>query len=52
MLLDSDDNVWMIDFGGGWTEDWTTREKQGTKEGDLDGSKLLYEYLGLDILGC
>lgn len=37
ILIDMDDNAWLIDFGGGYTEGWVDADKAGTVEGDLQG---------------
>ncbi|KHO10651.1 TPR repeat-containing protein [Metarhizium robertsii ARSEF 23] len=42
ILIDMDDNAWIIDFGGSYTLGWVDAEKAGTVEGDLQGlSKIL-----------
>ncbi|KAH7308526.1 hypothetical protein B0I35DRAFT_442125 [Stachybotrys elegans] len=45
VLVDVDDNAWIIDFGGSYTEDWVPRELQGTTEGDLAGLGKIKEFL-------
>lgn len=45
MITDEDDNVWIIDFGGGYTEDWIEPEDMETKRGDLAGLKRFKKYL-------
>ena len=45
MITDEDENVWIIDFGGGYTEDWVNPEDMETKKGDLEGLKRIKEYL-------
>lgn len=45
MIIDEDENVWIIDFGGGYTEGWVEPEDRETKKGDLQGLKRLREYL-------
>jgi hypothetical protein len=47
MLIDDDDNVWIIDFGGGRTEGWVDFENMHTKEGDLQGLARLKKFLNL-----
>jgi len=37
VLIDTADNAWIVDFGGGYTEGWVDKEKTGTIEGDLQG---------------
>ena len=45
MITDEDENVWIIDFGGGYTEGWVKQEDMETKKGDLEGLKRIREYL-------
>ncbi|CAJ0549719.1 Ff.00g033320.m01.CDS01 [Fusarium sp. VM40] len=37
VLVDKDNNAWISDFGGGYTEGWVDRQMAGTVEGDLVG---------------
>lgn len=37
VLVDTKDNAWITDFGGGYTEGWVNRENTGTIDGDLQG---------------
>ncbi|EJP61465.1 protein kinase subdomain-containing protein [Beauveria bassiana ARSEF 2860] len=42
VLIDMDDNAWVIDFGGSYTLGWVDKEIAGTVEGDLQGlSKIM-----------
>jgi hypothetical protein len=34
IIIDDQDNAWLIDFGGGWTEGWVDKEVADTVEGD------------------
>ncbi|KAF4993918.1 hypothetical protein FDECE_13269 [Fusarium decemcellulare] len=34
ICLDPDDNPWLIDFAGGWTQAWVNKDIAGTMEGD------------------
>ncbi|OAG40435.1 hypothetical protein AYO21_05335 [Fonsecaea monophora] len=45
MVIDANENVCMIDFGGGYTEGWVDEEDRETKKGDLEGLKRIKEYL-------
>ncbi|KAH6635116.1 hypothetical protein B0J18DRAFT_417941 [Chaetomium sp. MPI-SDFR-AT-0129] len=45
VLIDKKNGAWLIDFGGGYTEGWTDKEKSGTKEGDLQGVERIVDYL-------
>ncbi|KAF5971648.1 cocaine esterase [Fusarium bulbicola] len=39
VLVDQENNAWLIDFGGGYTNGWVSKELSGTVEGDLEGLK-------------
>lgn len=45
MVTDEDDNVWIVDFGGGYTEGCIEPEDMETQKGDLEGLKRVKEYL-------
>jgi hypothetical protein len=45
VLVDQEDNVWITDFGGGYTQGWVEREVAGTVEGDLAGMAKLREFV-------
>ena len=34
VIIDKEDNAWLIDFAGGFTEGWVDRELVNTVEGD------------------
>ncbi|KAI1839735.1 hypothetical protein JX266_014055 [Neoarthrinium moseri] len=40
VLIDNDDNVWLIDFGGGYTAGWVDKEQQCTEKGDMEAVKI------------
>ncbi|KAI1406395.1 hypothetical protein F4819DRAFT_440350 [Hypoxylon fuscum] len=48
VLVDREDNVWITDFGGGYTEGWVERQMAGTMEGDLVGMAKLREFIFQD----
>ncbi|KAH9991326.1 hypothetical protein F4779DRAFT_609645 [Xylariaceae sp. FL0662B] len=48
IIIDKDDNAWLIDFGGGWTENWVDRELAGTVEGDEQALRNIVKFLGVD----
>ncbi|KAF5016671.1 hypothetical protein F66182_11575 [Fusarium sp. NRRL 66182] len=37
ILIDRDENAWVIDFGGSYTLGWVDKDKAGTFEGDYQG---------------
>lgn len=45
VLIDKNDDAWIIDFGGGYTRGFVEREKAGTVEGDLQGLEKIVEYV-------
>jgi hypothetical protein len=45
VLIDSQDDAWLIDFGGGYTEGWVDKELAETMEGDLQGLARIKEYI-------
>ena len=45
ILIDKNDDAWVIDFGGGYTRGFVEREKAGTVEGDLQGLERIVEYV-------
>ena len=46
ILLDRNDDLWVIDFGGGGTPGWIDRKLMDTKEGDLQALKRILEEIG------
>ncbi|KAK4178047.1 hypothetical protein QBC36DRAFT_325681 [Triangularia setosa] len=45
IMIDTNDDAWLIDLGGGYTEGWVGKDKAGTKEGDLQGMAKIIEHL-------
>lgn len=45
VLVDNEDNVWLVDFGGGYTLAWLGEEQQGAQRGDLDAMKKIRQWL-------
>jgi len=45
VLLDENENIWIVDFGGGCTEGWVEPKNKETQKGDLEGFKKMKEYL-------
>lgn len=48
VVIDRDDNAWLIDFGGGWTKDWVDRDLAGTVVGDKQAVQSIARYLRVD----
>lgn len=44
ILIDEDDNAWLVDFGGSWTAGWVDSELAGTIPGDLQGLRKILEW--------
>ncbi|KAI3328368.1 hypothetical protein F4824DRAFT_506617 [Ustulina deusta] len=45
VLVDTMDNLWLIDFGGSFTQGWVDEEKRDTAEGDLQGLERIKNWL-------
>lgn len=45
VLIDWDNNAWVIDFGGGYTKGWVDKEIAETVEGDLVGMAKLKKFI-------
>ncbi|KAK0749404.1 hypothetical protein B0T18DRAFT_436944 [Schizothecium vesticola] len=48
VLIDGDDNAWIIDFGGGYTRGWVDEKIAGTVQGDVTGLAKLREFIFQD----
>ncbi|QYT03125.1 Protein kinase domain-containing protein [Trichoderma simmonsii] len=45
ILIDMDDNAWIVDFGGSYTVGWVDEDKAGTLEGDAQGLARILDIL-------
>ncbi|KAI1015409.1 hypothetical protein LB504_010940 [Fusarium proliferatum] len=45
VLVDQKNDAWLIDFGGGCTHGWVSKELSGTVEGDLQGLNKINDFL-------
>jgi serine/threonine protein kinase len=45
VLVNTNMDAWIMDFGGGFTEGWVEREKAGTVEGDIQGLAKIVDYI-------
>ena len=52
VIIDKDDDVWLIDFGGGWTEGWVDEELADTVEGDEQAVRNIVKFLGVEKASC
>ncbi|KLU81100.1 hypothetical protein MAPG_00195 [Magnaporthiopsis poae ATCC 64411] len=48
VVVDRDDNAWLIDFGGGWTGDWVDKDLAGTVAGDKQAIRNIASLLKAD----
>jgi hypothetical protein len=48
VLIDANKDAWLIDFGGGWTQDWVDESLAGTFEGDTQAVEKIEEFLGVE----
>ena len=47
IVIDKEQNAWLIDFGGGWTEGWVDEELADSVEGDNQAVVRISEFLGV-----
>lgn len=47
IIIDDQDNAWLIDFGGGWTEGWIDKRAADTVEGDEQAVDNIMKFLGV-----
>ena len=47
VLVDTENNAWLIDFGGGWTRGWVDESLAGTYDGDKQAIDRIHAFLGL-----
>lgn len=45
VLIDGNQNAWLIDFGGGYTKGWVPKDLAGTVEGDLTALTKMVDYV-------
>lgn len=45
VLVDKEEEAWVIDFEGGSTQGWVGKDKAGTKEGDLQGLGKIFDLI-------
>jgi Ser/Thr protein kinase RdoA (MazF antagonist) len=48
VIIDEQDDAWLIDFGGGWTDGWVDEELADTVEGDQQAISKIGTFLELD----
>lgn len=47
VLIDSNQDAWVVDFGGGYTEGWVPKQLAETMEGDRHGLEKIVEFIGI-----
>lgn len=45
MLIDANEDAYLINFGGGYTKGWAEKEKLNSIEGDIQGLEHIRQYL-------
>lgn len=45
ILIDANDDAWIIDFGGGYTRGWVEKDRMETIDGDHEGLSKIREFL-------
>ncbi|KAK4162979.1 hypothetical protein QBC43DRAFT_264850 [Cladorrhinum sp. PSN259] len=45
IVVDNEDEIWLIDFGGGWTDGWVDEALAGTVDGDEQAVEKITEFL-------
>ncbi|RVD90449.1 uncharacterized protein DFL_001414 [Arthrobotrys flagrans] len=48
IIIDDHNDLWLIDFGGGWTEGWTEEGSVGTLAGDKQVLEKILNYLEVE----
>lgn len=46
VVVDNNDDAWLIDFGGGWSEGWVDEALQNTAAGDNQAVRNITKFLG------
>jgi len=49
VLVDANDDAWLIDFGGGWTNGWVDEHLAGTIGGDAQAVEKIEKFLGVGM---
>ncbi|POR33089.1 Serine/threonine-protein kinase PKH1 [Tolypocladium paradoxum] len=47
VLIDRNQDAWVVDFGGGYTDGWVPKELTGTVEGDLVALRKMMAFIGV-----
>ncbi|KAH8756130.1 hypothetical protein F5883DRAFT_570416 [Diaporthe sp. PMI_573] len=49
VVIDLNNDAWLIDFGGGWSKAWVDEELQSTVEGDQQAVARILDFLEFDV---
>lgn len=50
IIIDKEENAWLIDFGGGWTDGWVDEELADSVQGDDQAVMRISEFLELGLI--
>jgi len=48
VLIGINDNAWIVDRGGSWTNGWVHKELAGTIQGDKQALKKIFQFLHVE----
>ena len=48
VLIDKNEDPWVVGFWGGYSDGWVPKEPAGTREGDLAAFDKLIAFIGYD----
>ncbi|KAL2681306.1 hypothetical protein Neosp_008917 [[Neocosmospora] mangrovei] len=48
VVVDQEDNIWLIDFAGGWTQGWVDEELADSVDGDNQAIRNIAKFLGVE----
>ncbi|RMJ09585.1 hypothetical protein BHE90_005954 [Fusarium euwallaceae] len=48
VVVDQENNIWLIDFAGGWTKGWVDEELADSMEGDNQAVRNITRFLGVE----
>ncbi|RSL64789.1 hypothetical protein CEP54_004597 [Fusarium duplospermum] len=48
VVIDQEDNIWLIDFAGGWTDGWVDEELADSEDGDNQAVRNIIKFLGVE----
>ncbi|KAL6362439.1 hypothetical protein LRP88_03721 [Fusarium phalaenopsidis] len=48
VVVDQENDIWLIDFAGGWTEGWVDKELSDSVDGDTQAVRNITKFLGVE----